>query len=169
MMLLSLILSSVSLPTVFASPLTKRDNTQPVGTNPIKFKTQYLGEQIADNSCSHRDLGFTGSIQGKWYAVYGDALWCAGGVSDPSNDTSGFHGMVRDTVSAVTKNPLKVHDLNLNKDRPVPHQNQFIPYNTSWSETNLFGFGGTSLVETDFSSATGAVFYVVVSANPVCP
>ena len=53
-----------------ASPFSRRqtpDNTQPVGTNPItNFSTQFLGVQVAGNSCSHRDLGFTGHIQGKW-------------------------------------------------------------------------------------------------------
>lgn len=39
------------------------DNTQPLGTNPIgQFSVQYLGEQISDNSCSHRDLGFAGQL-----------------------------------------------------------------------------------------------------------
>lgn len=94
------------------------DPTQPVGTNPIsKFETQYLGQQNPNNSCSHRDLGFTGEIQGKWYAVYGDTLWCASGVTDPSTDPDGFHGLVRDAVSLMTDDPLVVVDMHLNDAR----------------------------------------------------
>lgn len=141
------------------------DNTQPEGTNPIgNFSVEYLGEQKASNSCSRRDLGFAGHIQGKWYAVYGDTLWGPPGVSDPDHiTTSDFHGMVRDSVSALTDDPLVVHDLNLNGDHPVPHQKQFIPHNEEWGETHTFGFGGTSLVETDYESATAAVYFLIVS------
>jgi hypothetical protein len=151
----------------YASPLSKRqDNTQPVGTNPItNFTVEYLGEQTAENSCSHRDLGFTGSIAGNWYAVFGDTLWCAAGVTDPAQDPSGFHGMVRDSISATTDSALKVIDLNLNDDSPVPHQLQFVPFNAAWGEDNTYGFGGTSLVETDATSATGAIFYLVVRSG----
>jgi hypothetical protein len=77
-----------------ASPVDKRtvDNTQPAGSNPIAVaSTQFLGAQASDNSCSKRDLGFAGRIAGKWYAVYGDTtLWCAAGITDPSQETSGF-------------------------------------------------------------------------------
>lgn len=143
--------------------LQKRDGTLPVGVNPIKnFSTQYLGRQTADNSCSHRDLGFTGQIAGKWYAIFGDTLWCAPGVTDEEEDTDGFHGMVRDSVSLMTDNPLIVHDLNLNSDRPIPHQNQFVPFNASWGETQMYGFGGTSLCETSAAEETGLLFYLVV-------
>ncbi|KAF7554430.1 hypothetical protein G7Z17_g2882 [Cylindrodendrum hubeiense] len=142
------------------------DNTQASGTNPIGDLTvKFLGNQVADNSCSHRDLGFTGHLRGKWYAVYGDTLWCAAGVSDPTQDTDGFHGMVRDSVSALTDDALVVHDLHLNSDDPVAHQNQFVPFNETWGETNLFGFGGTSIVETDYTSGTGAVYYLVNDAE----
>ena len=160
----ALILTFATL-TVGARIQPRADNTLPVGTNPISqssFSVQYLGLQKADNSCSHRDLGFTGSIAGKWYAVYGDTLWCDTGVTDPANDTSGFHGMVRDSVSAMTSDPLVVHDLNLNNDKPVPHQLQLVPFNSAWGETNVYGFGGTSLCETDVVSATAALFYLVV-------
>ncbi|KXH42985.1 hypothetical protein CSIM01_01739 [Colletotrichum simmondsii] len=135
------------------------DSTLPVGTNPIvNPKVEYLGFQHADNSCSHRDLGFTGSIAGKWYAVWGDVLWCDAGVTDPEKDTPGFHGMVRDAVSVMTKNPLVVHDLNLGENG---RQKQFIPFNSSWGEKVDTGFGGTSLVETNAETRTGAVFYLV--------
>jgi hypothetical protein len=63
--------------------------------------------------------------------------------------------MVRDSISAMTGNPLIVHDLFLNSDSPVPHQKQFVPFNASWNEKNTFGFGGTSLVEVDALSSTG--------------
>ncbi|KAK3076419.1 hypothetical protein LTS18_013059, partial [Coniosporium uncinatum] len=66
----------LGLSTAYGNPLQKRaDNTQPAGTNPIKISSvNYLGEQTSDNTCSHRDLGFTGKIGGKWYAIYGDDL-----------------------------------------------------------------------------------------------
>ncbi|OTB01875.1 hypothetical protein M426DRAFT_323106 [Hypoxylon sp. CI-4A] len=136
------------------------DPTQPTGTNPISnFEAVFLGEQNANNSCSHRDLGFTGELQGRWYAVFGDTLWCAPGVTDPSDDDGEFHGMVRDAVSLMTENPLVVQDLHLNDDSPVPHQLQFVPFNELWGENNTFGFGGTSLVET--ADGAGAVYYLV--------
>ncbi|KAF6815743.1 conserved secreted protein [Colletotrichum plurivorum] len=143
-----------------ANPISRRmDNTQAVGTNPIYHpKVEYLGFQKADNSCSHRDLGFTGAIAGKWYAVWGDVLWCDAGVTDPEKDTPGFHGMVRDAVSATTNDPLIVHDLNLGDNG---RQRQFIPFNSSWGEKFDTGFGGTSLVETNAATGTGAVFYLV--------
>jgi len=146
------------------------DNTQPHGTNPIKkFTVEFLGNQTADNSCSQRDLGFMGHIQGKWYAIFGDTLWCACGVTNPKDNPEGFHGMVRNSVSAATDNALIVHDLNLNNDTPVPHQLQFVPYNPRWGEDNTFGFGGTSLVETNYDTAEGALFYLVVSRNLLKP
>lgn len=145
-----------------ANPISRRmDNTQLVGRNPISNpKVEYLGFQNADNSCSHRDLGFTGAIAGKWYAVWGDVLWCEAGVTDPEKDTPGFHGMVRDAVSAMTNDPLVVHDLNLGDNG---RQLQFIPFNSSWGEKYDTGFGGTSLVETNATTGTGAAFYLVVS------
>jgi hypothetical protein len=76
--------------------------------------------------------------------------------------------MVRDSVSAMTNNPLMVHDLFLNADSPVPHQLQFIPFNASWGETNQYGFGGTSLVEVDYASATGMSSPLVIFENPNC-
>lgn len=146
------------------------DNTQPAGTNPINgFDVKFLGNQVADNSCTHRDLGFAGKIKDKWYAIYGDNLWCAPGVTDPTKDPSGFHGMVRDSVSALGSNPLIVHDLNLNNDSPVKHPNQFVPFNPNWGETNTVGFGGTSLVETDYNSATAALYYLIVSSCSSTP
>jgi hypothetical protein len=140
------------------------DNTKPHGTNPITtFTVEFLGKQTADNSCSRRDLGFMGHIQGKWYAIFGDTLWCACGVTDPNDDPDGFHGMVRNSISAATDSALIVHDLHLNDDSPVRHQLQFIPHNTCWGEDCTFGFGGTSLVETNYDKAEGALFYLVVS------
>lgn len=82
----------------------------------------------------------------------------------PDTDTT-FHGLVRDSVSLTTDSALKVHDLNLNNDSPVPHQNQFIPFNAAWGETSAYGFGGTSLCETDYDASEAAVFYVVVSTD----
>jgi len=148
------------------SPDRTVDNTKPYGTNPITtFTVEFLGEQTSDNSCSHRDLGFMGHIQGKWYAVFGDTLWAAKGVTDPKDDPHGFHGMVRNSISAATDNALIVHDLHLNDDSPVPHQLQFVPYNPRWGEDKTFGFGGTSLVETFYDKAEGALFYLVVSST----
>lgn len=154
-------LPPIIFPNIMPDPV---DNTQPAGKNPLSVASvEYLGFQNADNSSSHRDLGFTGHIGGKWYAIFGDTLYCAQGVTDPAKDTPGFHGMVRNAISALTDDPLTVHDLNLNDDSPVPHQKQFVPFNEAWGETLFYGFGGTSLVETDYSSATGALFYLVVS------
>lgn len=135
------------------------DNTQPAGENPIRgFTVDYLGEQLANNSCSHRDLGFAGSIAGQWFAVYGDTLWAAPGVRHPADDVDGFHGMVRNSVSRLGPDPLVVHDLNLNERQ---RQNQFAQWKEEWGETNTTGFGGTSIVETDPQAGEGAVFFLV--------
>ncbi|GJN78474.1 hypothetical protein PLIIFM63780_001968 [Purpureocillium lilacinum] len=139
------------------------DNTQPAGENPIRgFTVDYLGEQLANNSCSHRDLGFAGSIAGQWFAVYGDTLWAAPGVSHPADDVDGFHGMVRNSVSRLGPDPLVVHDLNLNERQ---RQNQFAQWKEEWGETNTTGFGGTSIVETDPKAGEGAVFFLVLKNN----
>lgn len=139
------------------------DNTQPAAENPIRyFSVEYLGEQTSDNSCSRRDLGFTGCLRGKWYAVYGDTLWCAPGIRVAEQSPPGFHGMVRNALSELTDDPLVVHDLHLNEDQPIPHQKQLVPFNEDWGETNTFGFGGTSIVETDPATGTGALYYLVV-------
>lgn len=136
------------------------DNTQPEGENPIKhFRTEYLGIQRSQ-CASHRDLGFTGQLGGKWYAVYGDVMWCAPGVDRHEDDEPGFHGMVRDAVSLCTDDPLRVVDQHVDAEG---RQRQFMPYKEAWGETNTHGFGGTSLVETDAATGTGAVYYLVVS------
>jgi len=146
------------------------DNTQPFGVNPISLAlVQKLGNQVACNSCSHRDLGFTGKIAGKWYSVWADTLWAAPGVTNPEKDTPGFHGMVRSSISLLTDDPLKVVDLNLNNDWPVPHQQPFIPYNEAWGESSRMAFGGASLCETDPESATGAIYILVVCALTATP
>lgn len=144
------------------------DSTTPENLNPISIRSvRWLGYQTANNSCSHRDLGFTGKLSGKWYAVYGDTLWAAPGVTNMFNDTPGFHGIVRDSVSLMTEDPLTVVDLHLNGDEPVKHQLQFVPYFEGWGETNRYGFGGTSICEVDegieTGTGTGAVYYLVVS------
>lgn len=168
-MSLSKLVISALLGAAYAAPNSRRDdidNTKPYGENKIRdFSVQYLGLQRSDNSCTHRDLGFAGHIQGKWYAVYGDNLWCAPGVKDPAQDPEGFHGMVRDSVAALGNDPLVVHDMNLNNDSPVAHPQQFVPWISWWGETQQTGFGGTSIVETDWDSATGAVYYLIVSLN----
>jgi hypothetical protein len=160
-MLTHLTIALLGISAAFASTLTKRtvDNTQPVGTNPMTVSsTQFLGIQTSANSCSKRDLSFTGRINGKWYTVYGDTLWCGGGVTDPVQDTSGFHGMVRDSVSAMTSDVLKLIDLNLNGDTLVGHQLQFVPFNTAFREDRSYGFGGTSLCATNNTAQEGAAF-----------
>ncbi|TQN69149.1 hypothetical protein CSHISOI_06348 [Colletotrichum shisoi] len=131
----------------------RMDSTTAVGTNPIVDAK--VEPTIAARTTT---LGFTGAVAGKWYAVWGDVLWCDAGVTDPERDTPGFHGMVRDAVSATTGDPLLVHNLNLGENR---RQRQFIPFNVSWGEKFDTGFGGTSLVETDAAAGTGAVFYLV--------
>jgi hypothetical protein len=152
--------------TILPTATTPPDNTQPVGTNPIKIASaEHLGYQLANNSCSHRDLGFTGKLGENWYALFGDTLWCDQGVKEPESDTDGFHGMVRDAVSLLMSDPLSVVDLHLNDDAPVPHQLQFVPFNPAWNETNTYGFGGTSLCETDASTGDGVLYYLVVSPH----
>jgi hypothetical protein len=69
------------------------------------------------------------------------------------------------TLSELTDNPLVVHDLHLNNDEPVPHQNQLVPFNPDWGETNTFGFGGTSIVETDPDTGIGALYYLIVCSQ----
>ncbi|KAH8158935.1 hypothetical protein CIB48_g9304 [Xylaria polymorpha] len=137
-MLNRLYLTSLAAAVVLGTPVERRDDTQPVGTNPItNFNTQFLGEQKSSNSCAGRDLGFTGELGGKWYGVYGDTNWCAGGVSDPDQNPPGFHGIVRDTIALMGGNPLIIQDYHLNGDTPVPHPLQFVPYNEAWGETNM--------------------------------
>ncbi|KAH8921194.1 hypothetical protein BT69DRAFT_1244487 [Atractiella rhizophila] len=139
--------------------LVKRaDNTQPFGNNKIvNFSSAYLGEQ-SSAPCSHRDLGFTGKINGKWYAVYGDTLFCANGVTDPHLDDGQFHGMVRDAVASLSVDGLSATFLQLDGSG---HPKQFVPFNSAWGETNLYGFGGTSLCETNAASSQGAIYYLV--------
>ncbi|EHK26883.1 uncharacterized protein TRIVIDRAFT_33778 [Trichoderma virens Gv29-8] len=141
------------------------DNTQPAGENPIQgFSTEYLGEQKSSNTAIRRDLGFAGHIGGKWFGVYGDTLWCSPGVTDPERDPDpeGFHGMVRNSVAALTGDPLVVRDVHLNGDEPVAHPTQFTPFEERWGETNLVGFGGTSVVEVDGEGeGVGAVYYLI--------
>ncbi|KAI0813569.1 hypothetical protein GGR55DRAFT_676501 [Xylaria sp. FL0064] len=142
-------LASLLATVALATLVERRDDTQPVGTNPItNFKTDFLGDQKSSNSCAGRDLGFTGQLGGQWYGVYGDTLWCAPGVSDPNQNPSSFYGIVRDTVTLMGSNPLLIQDYHLNGDTPVPHPLQFIPFNEAWGETNTYGFGGTSICET---------------------
>ncbi|KAI1499959.1 hypothetical protein F5X99DRAFT_430164 [Biscogniauxia marginata] len=160
--LLATLGASLALGTPAQTKSGPRDGTQPIGTNPIsRFDVEYLGFQNSSNSCSKRDLGFTGVLAGKWYAIYGDTLWCAEGVGDPFQDPDGFHGMARDSISRMTDNPLLVDDLHvkITDNGDAPHQQQFVPYNESWVETNSYGFGGTSLVES--SDGVGAMFYLV--------
>lgn len=136
------------------------DNTQPFGENPIRsFHTEYLGAQLSANSCNERDLGFAGHIQGKWFGVYGDNIGCAPGVHDPDQGDHVAHNFVRDSVAALTDNPLLVVDQNLDA-RGYPQQ--FTPWISWWGETAETGFGGTSVVETDWESATGAIYYLIV-------
>ena len=161
--MLSFAILSTFAASICASPLFSRrsvDNTQSAGTNSISVSSvQFLGVQTSENSCSQRDLGFTGRIGDNWYAVYGDTLWCSSALTEPSKSV-GFPGMVRDSVALMTDDVLKPRDLHLNSDAPVPHQLQFIPFNAAWGESQSTGFGGTSLCHT--SDTTAVVFYVVV-------
>ncbi|KAL3468077.1 hypothetical protein BJX64DRAFT_282961 [Aspergillus heterothallicus] len=143
-----------------AIALHQRDNTQPVGENPVAIsQAEYLGGHHSSNSCTHRNLGFAGPFAGSWYAVYGDTLWCEGGVSDPNANSDGFHGMVRDAIARLTGDPLTIKWTALNGDSPIAHPMQFVPSNEAWGETSLTGFGGTSLCEVDSNTALG--FYLV--------
>ncbi|UKZ57337.1 hypothetical protein TrVGV298_011190 [Trichoderma virens] len=122
------------------------DNTQPAGENPIQgFSTEYLGEQKSSNTAIRRDLGFAGHIGGKWFGVYGDTLWCSPGVTDPERDPDpeGFHGMVRNSVAALTGDPLR--RLRSGGGRRI------------W-----WDLGGTSVVEVDGEGeGVGAVYYLI--------
>ncbi|GAP92754.1 putative conserved secreted protein [Rosellinia necatrix] len=158
-MLTQALIASLGVAAVLGTPLERRDDTQPVGTNPIKATTQFLGKQTSSNSCSHRDLGFTGQLAGQWYGLYGDTLWCNGGVTNPDQDPEGFHGIVRDAITRMGSDPLKYEDLHLNGDSPVRHPLQFVPFNAAWGENQSYGFGGTSIVET--GNGVGAVYYLV--------
>lgn len=128
------------------------------------FQATFLGTQTASNSCSHRDLGFAGQLGGQWYAVYGDALWCDAGVTDPDQDPAGFHGMARNGISRLNaQNPLSVEDLLLNGDTPVAHPGQFIRPDEAFGETALYPFGVSAICETDGAAKTGAIYILVVS------
>ncbi|KAF2666812.1 hypothetical protein BT63DRAFT_404016 [Microthyrium microscopicum] len=169
----SVMVAILGVSPAIASVLSSRavpNNTLPSGTNPIKVSSaQFLGNLTADNSCSHRDLGFSGPINGVWYHIFGDTIWCDTGVTDPNLDPGygpdgvpgGFVPFVRDSISQSTSNPLKVHDLHLNDNTPVPHQNQFVPYDKSFGEAVDTGFGGTSLCETNATAGEAAFFYLV--------
>jgi hypothetical protein len=135
-----------------------------VGINPIQtFTTTWLGYQNADNSCSLRDLGFTGKLGGRWYAVWGDVMYGAPGTMDAFAQPEGFHGMVRNAVSLLGDDPLVVHDLHLNDDHPVRHQMQLVPFRREWGEAQDTGFGGTSICVVDEDAVVGALYYLVVS------
>ncbi|KAL7622429.1 hypothetical protein AAE478_007934 [Parahypoxylon ruwenzoriense] len=103
--------------------------------------------------------GVHGVVGSRWYGVYGDTLWCTATSQPGGDDSPAFEGMVRDSVAQMTDDPLVVRFLHLNDDQPVPHPLQFIPFNGSWGETDMYGFGGTSIVET--ADGEGAVFYLV--------
>ncbi|KAI1284025.1 hypothetical protein F5Y07DRAFT_407527 [Xylaria sp. FL0933] len=155
---------SVAIAKPICSHARRQSGTDPVSTSPIvNFKTEFLGTQVASNSCSHRDLGFTGQLGGEWYAVYGDTLWCDAGVTDPDADPEGFHGIVRNSISRLGNDVLSVIDLNLNKDSPVPHQNEFITPDVDFGETSTYPFGVSSICEVDNTTATGAIFILVSS------
>ena len=141
------------------------DNTHATGENPIEdFEVEFLGDQKSSNSSSRRDLGFTGELGGRWFAVFGDVLWSSPGCRNPDDSKDGFYGMVRDAVSELTDDPLVVKDLHLNNDDPVRHQLQLMPFNENWGEKNTTGFGGTSIVEVDHDAAIGALYYLIVCA-----
>ncbi|KAL4969930.1 uncharacterized protein BDV14DRAFT_195468 [Aspergillus stella-maris] len=151
----------LGLPFAPALSVRRRDNTQPSGTNPVTIsQAEYLGEQTGSNSCTHRDLGFTGEFAGDWYALYGDTLYCESGVSSPDEDTStAFNGMVRDALARLGNDPLSIEWTALNGDEPVRHPTQFIPYDESYGETSSTGFGGTSICSVN--DTTAMVFYLV--------
>ncbi|KAM0809708.1 hypothetical protein AB5N19_10054 [Seiridium cardinale] len=144
------------------SKLYLDDGTQPAGTDPVaKFSTEYLGSQHTDNGQAIGIWASQVSSAGIGMLSTAKFFGAAEGVPNPDKDTDGFHGRARDSLSKCTADdPLKVHDLNMNE---IACQLQFVPHNESWGETSSYVFGGTSLVETDDSTGTGAVFYLVVS------
>lgn len=147
------------------------DNTQPEGENPIgDVSVKFLGEQNDRKYCSHRDLGFAGCIQGKWYALYGDTMWCHHGLTEKPHEPDQFYGMARNAVSALTDDPLVVKDLHVDTHGDKQFQKQFVPFKEEWGESNTFGFGGTSIVETDGEGM--AAMYILIVSFPflhLCP
>lgn len=124
----SFLLATLASTSYAATVRRQSDNTQPSGSNPVVVSNvEYLGEQIGSNSCTHRDLGFTGELGGQWYGVYGDTLFCAEGVTDPSQDDDGFHGMVRDAVARLTDDPLTIEWTSLDEGgHPTQVQHIFL-------------------------------------------
>lgn len=139
------------------------DNTQPYGENhAFVTNLEFLGIQTSNNSCSRRDLGFTGKLGDHWYAIHGDAIWCAPNQTNAmakTNDTM-FRGMVRNTISMMTDDVLKPYDLYVDDRKPVPGPRQFFEFVREWGEHLLTGFGGTSICAVD--EKTGAVYYAIV-------
>lgn len=137
------------------------DNTLPEGENKVRVQAlEFLGIQLSNNTCARRDLGFTGKLGDHWYAIHGDALWCAPGVDDATGDVE-FRGMVRNTISLMTDNVLRPYDLYFDDTTPVARPMQFFTFNEEWGEHMLTGFGGTSICST--GEQTGAIYYAVVS------
>ena len=137
------------------------DHTLPWGDNKVAVAgLEFLGIQTSNNSCARRDLGFTGKLGNHWYAIHGDALWCAPGITDPTGNKIEFRGMVRNTISLLTDDVLKPYDLYVDDTQPVPRPRQFFEFVKEWGEHQLTGFGGTSICATD--EKTGAVYYAVV-------
>ncbi|KAK9784116.1 hypothetical protein SCAR479_00675 [Seiridium cardinale] len=120
----------------------------PAGTDPVaKFSTEYLGPQHTDNGQAIGIWASQVSSAGIGMLSTAKFFGSAEGVPNPDKDTDGFHGGARDSLSKCTADdPLK-----------------FVPHNESWGETSSYVFGRTSLVETDDSTGTGAVFSLVVS------
>ncbi|QKX59715.1 uncharacterized protein TRUGW13939_06855 [Talaromyces rugulosus] len=157
------VVTLLAMASIYTSNDSIPNNTQPVGSNPVIIaNVDYLGEQRT-NSCTHRDLGFLGQLTGRWYAVYGDTLWCKASVTEPSQDPEGFHGMVRDSIAECSDSALRVKFTQLNEDSPVAHPKQFIPCNEAWGKTLTTGFGGTSLCPVDDDNSL--IFYLV-NQNP---
>lgn len=137
------------------------DNTVGEGENKVRVVAlEFLGIQLSNNTCARRDLGFTGKLGQHWYAIHGDALWCAPGVVDATGDVE-FRGMVRNTISLMTDDVLHPYDLYHDDTEPVARPLQFFTYKEDWGEHMLTGFGGTSICST--GEETGAIYYAVVS------
>lgn len=143
------------------TPEEKVDNTREYGRNKITIaSTEWLGYQLSANTCARRDLGFTGKLGDRWYALHGDALWCAEGISNPEGDIE-YQKMVRNTLSLMGDDVLKPVDLYTDGASPVQHPTQFFPIREEWGENVLSGFGGTSICA--ITDTMGIVYYAPVS------
>jgi hypothetical protein len=142
------------------------DPIHSVGSNLVtEFTVEYLGTQVSDNTCAHRELINIGTIAGKWYSIFGDTHWCKPGIVDLNMDTLGYNGMVPNSIAELTSDPLRVHDINLNSDFPVSHPLAVISFNVTLGENQSHRFKPTGIVETELQDPHGVLFFTLVTSH----